>query len=54
MSEPWAHRPTVKDHLTSARFLVLRAGFVLGLLVTIGLEDAARAAASLVRRTLHS
>lgn len=52
MSEAWACRPTMKDRLSIARFIVLGAGFTVALVVTVGMEDAGRAAVGLIRRRL--
>jgi hypothetical protein len=54
MKEPWARTPTVAEHLASLRFAAMRAGFVVALLVAIGVEEGARAAAASIRRTLCS
>jgi hypothetical protein len=52
MSKPWAQRRTMKDRLSTVRFVVMGTGFTVALVVTIGVEDAGRAAVGLIRRTL--
>ncbi len=51
MSEPWAHPRTVAERLSVLRFVVLSAGLAVGVVVAIGVEDAARAAVGVIRRS---
>jgi hypothetical protein len=52
VSETWIHKPSAKDRLSTLRFVVLGAGFTVAVVVTVGVEDAGRAALGLIRRAL--
>ncbi len=50
MTEAWAGKPTMKDRLSTVRFIVLGTGFTVALVVTVGIEDAGRAALGLIKK----